>query len=62
MKSLQKKALRTAKKSNQEKTLQQRVYSATAIEHTAFKSGVRDGGLGNAQKTAILRMLQNEKE
>ena len=62
MKSQQKKTLRSAKKSNHEKVLQQGVYSATAIEHTAFKSGVRDGGLGNAQKIAILRMLQNEKE
>ena len=48
-------------KERREKNLRQGVYSATAVEHTYVKGGVRDGGLGNAQKLAVMQMLRDDK-
>lgn len=60
MKLFHKPDTKQKKPDNQEKNLRQGVYSATAVEHTYVKGGVRDGGLGNAQKLAVLQMLRDE--
>lgn len=49
------------KKKDNQRAYQQGVYSGTAVEHTYVKGGVRDGGLGNAQKLAVLQMLREDK-
>ena len=46
----------------QEQNLRLGVYSATAVEHTYVKGGVRDGGLGNAQKIAVMQMLRDDDQ
>lgn len=46
----------------QEQNLRQGIYSATAVEHTYVKGGVRDGGLGNAQKIAVMQMLRDDDQ
>lgn len=60
MKLFKKSDNKQKKPDNQEKNLRQGVYSATAVEHTYVKGGVRDGGLGNAQKLAVMQMLRDE--
>jgi len=48
------------RETKREKDLRMGLYSSTAVEHTYVKGGVRDGGLGNAQKLAVLQMLRDE--
>lgn len=48
------------RETKQEKKLRMGLYSATAAEHAYVKGGVRDGGMGNAQKLAVLQMLRDE--
>ena len=57
-----KKSKPKVKETKREKNLRQGLYSSTAVEHSYMKSGVRDGGLGNAQKLAVLQMLRDEEK
>ena len=44
-----------------QKDLRMGLYSATSVEHSYVKGGVRDGGMGNAQKLVVMQMLRNDK-